>query len=68
MMMMMMMMMADTIDFFVLLIIISRFILFFIRLLVKPMEKYKTRLSIGISTLTSFYTIVLKPMESIQKY
>ena len=30
------------------------------------MEKYKTRLSIGIYTLMSFYTIVLKPMESIK--
>ena len=33
---------------------------FLILLLVKPMEKYKTRLSIGISTLTSFYTFSCK--------
>ena len=50
------------------------------------MEKYKTRLSIGIGTLTSFYTfscktngkvynsikmfytMIVKPMESINKY
>ena len=37
-------------------------------LVVKPMEKYKTKLSIGIDTSTSFYTIVVKPMEIIKKY